>query len=97
MFNFQVFSSSVPGKTRAHLVEDDSALPIAFVAFTVGQSSEVLGTFVRISAELYTGEGFYPTRHSASMTWPDGSPIITDEVPVRPVLGFLGVGISDAA
>lgn len=97
MFNFQVFSSSVPGKTRAHLVEDDSVLPIAFVSFTVCEEQRVLGSYTRVSAELYTGEGFYPDRYSASMVWPCDRPIITDEVPVRPVLGFLGVGISDAA
>lgn len=97
VFNFQVFSSSVPGKTRAHLVEDDSVLPIAFVAFTVSDEPGPLNVFTRVSAELYTGEGFYPARHSASMTWPCDTPILTDEVPVRPVLGFMGEGVKEVA
>lgn len=97
MFNFQVFSSSKPGKTRAHLVEDDSVLPTAFVAFTVSDKPGPLNVFTRVSAELYTGEGFYPDRYSASMTWPCDTPLLTDEVPVRPVLGFLSDGVSEAA
>lgn len=78
MFNFEPFTSNVPGQTRGHLKGEDGKL-LAFYAMSA-DVDPALGAYTRIAAEVFYPDETGRFRYSASMLWARGiAPSIKDE------------------